>query len=87
MRSALALILARFDPHELEQRLSDNSMVNSLIPTTRKAKLWDMFGQLYGDISKEAESDFHALFGEEFLRAYQAHVGKQAGSGRSPPVQ
>jgi type VI secretion system FHA domain protein len=73
MRSALALILTRFDPNELEKRLSDNSMVNSILPTTRKAKLWDMFGQLYGDISKEAESDFHALFGEEFLRAYQAH--------------
>jgi type VI secretion system FHA domain protein len=85
MRSALALILTRFDPHQLEQRLSDHSMVDSLLPTTRKAKLWDMFGQLYGDISKEAESDFHALFGEEFLRAYQAHVGKPANRGDPAP--
>ena len=51
-------------------------MVDSLLPTNRKAKLWDIFGQLYGEISKEAESDFHALFGEEFLRAYREHVGK-----------
>jgi FHA domain-containing protein len=80
MRSALALILARFNPQELEKRLSDYSMVDSILPTTRKAKLWDMFGNLYGDISKEAESDFHTLFGQEFLRAYQAHVGK-------PPVR
>ena len=85
MRSALALILTRFNPHELEQRLSDHSMVTSLLPTTRKAKLWDMFGALYGDISKEAESDFHALFGEEFLRAYQAHVGKPANRGDPTP--
>jgi len=81
MRSALALILTRFNPHELEQRLSDHSMVTSFLPTTRKARLWDMFGAFYGDISKEAESDFHALFGEEFLRAYQAHVGKPADRG------
>jgi len=85
MRSALALILTRFNPDELEQRLSDHSMVNSLLPTTRKAKLWDMFGQLYGQISKEAESDFHTLFGEEFLRAYQAHVGKPANRGDPSP--
>jgi len=85
MRSALALILTRFDPHELEQRLSDHSMVTSLLPTTRKARLWDMFGALYGDISKEAESDFHALFGEEFLRAYQAHVGKPTSRGDPAP--
>jgi FHA domain-containing protein len=85
MRSSLALILTRFDPQELEQRLSDHSMVNSILPTTRKAKLWDMFGQLYGQISKEAESDFHSLFGEEFLRAYQAHVGKPADRGEPAP--
>jgi type VI secretion system FHA domain protein len=85
MRSALAQILARFDPSELEQRLSDHSMVNSILPTTRKAKLWDMFGQLYGQISKEAESDVHALFGEEFLRAYQAHVGKPPERGETAP--
>ena len=81
MRAALALILTRFNPGEIEQRLADHSMVDSILPTTRKAKLWDMFGELYGDISKEAERDFHALFGEEFLRAYRAHVGKPGNRG------
>ena len=87
MRSALAVVLARFDPQELEQRLTERSMVDSIMPMNRKAKLWDLFGQLYGDITKEAESDFHSLFGQEFLRAYQAQVAKlpdrvDPGSGR-----
>jgi type VI secretion system FHA domain protein len=75
MRSALAVVLSRFNPQQLEQRMAAHSMVDSILPTTRKAKLWDSFGNLYGEISKEAESDFHTLFGQEFLRAYQAKVG------------
>ena len=42
----------------------------------RKAKLWNLFEDLYGDISKEAEEDFHALFGKEFVRAYEAQIEK-----------
>jgi len=76
MRSALAVVLARFNPEELEKRLTEYSMVDSFLPTNRKAKLWDLFGQVYGQISKEAENDFHALLGQEFLRTYREHVAK-----------
>lgn len=74
MHSALAVVLARFDPKALEQRLTEQSMVDSFLPTTRKAKLWDQFGQLYGSISRESEQDFQSLFGEEFLAAYRRHA-------------
>jgi FHA domain-containing protein len=83
MRSALAVVLARFNPQELEKRLAEHSMVDSFLPTSRKAKLWDLFGQVYGEISKEAESDFHALLGPEFLRTYREHVAKLPDQGDS----
>ena len=86
MRSALAVVLARFDPKALEERMSEHSMVGSLLPTTRKAKLWDQFGNLYGDITKEAESDFHTLFGQEFLKAYQAKANRTPNRGEPPPA-
>ena len=85
MRSALAVVLARFDPHELERRMAAHSMVDSILPTTRKAKLWDSFGGLYGEISREAEGDFHTLFGQEFLRAYQAKVGSAQNREKPSP--
>ena len=31
-------------------------------------------GKTYGEISREAEDDFHALFGRESLRAYEEQV-------------
>ena len=76
MRAALAGVLLRFKPEQLAERLTRKTMLDSLMPMNRKAKLWDLFEELYGDISKEAEDDFHALFGKEFLRAYQAQIDK-----------
>lgn len=74
MRAALAGVLARFDPETLERRLTEKSMLDNLLPMNRRAKLWDLYIQLYGDISQEVEEDFHALFGREFLRAYEEQV-------------
>ena len=76
MHAALTAVLARFDPHQVERRLTQRTVADSLLPIHRKAKLWDLFGDLYGDISSQAQHDFNALFGREFLRAYQAEVAK-----------
>lgn len=76
MREALAGTLSRFNPEQLEQRLTQKTVLDSLLPINRKAKLWDLFVDLYSDISREAEDDFHALFGREFLRAYEAQIEK-----------
>lgn len=76
MRAALAGVLERFDPAELERRLTQKTVIDSLIPSHRKAKLWDLFADRYGEISREAEEDFHALFGREFLRAYEAQLAR-----------
>lgn len=74
MRAALEGVLKRFDPEQLEGKLTQKSVINSLLPATRKAKLWELFQELYGQISEEAAEDFHELFGKEFLRAYEAHI-------------
>jgi FHA domain-containing protein len=76
MRAALAGLLARFDPKLLEQRLVDKSVLDSLLPMNRRAKLWDLYQQLYRNIAEEAEEDFHAAFGREFLRAYEEQIAR-----------
>lgn len=83
MRAALAAVLARFDPGKLEQRLTDSADGGSLLPMTHKAKLWNLYEELYGEIAREAETDFHFLFGEEFLRAYQAKARPQPARGQT----
>lgn len=72
MQAALGAVLGRFDPAKLEARLTESAKGGSLLPMNHKAKLWNLYEELYGEISRESETDFHFLFGEEFLTAYQS---------------
>jgi type VI secretion system FHA domain protein len=76
MKAALDGVLQRFDPQQLEAKLSTRSGLSGLIPATRKARLWELFQQLYGQLSTEAEEDFNTLFGKAFLRAYQEQLDR-----------
>lgn len=78
MRAALAGVLGRFDPAELERRFAEVEGRGPVLPMTHKARLWSLYEALYGTMSREAETDFHGLFGEDFLRAYQAQTGGPA---------
>jgi FHA domain-containing protein len=49
-------------------------MLATLVPATRKARMWEAFIELYAQISAEASDDFHELFGKEFLRAYESQI-------------
>ncbi len=73
MRAALEAVLSRFDPARLEARLKETSGA-SFMAMNQKARLWSLYESLYEEISREAETDFHFLFGKEFLAAYQARV-------------
>lgn len=82
MRAALSGVLERFNPSQLERRLTQKSVIDALFPMNRRAKLWDLFTERYSDISREAEEDFHVLLGKEFLRAYEAQIAKLAKEGK-----
>lgn len=78
MRAALEGILKRFDPARLEGKLTEKSFLSALMPAKRKARMWDAFTEMYGQISSEATDDFHELFGKEFLRAYNEYIDQLA---------
>jgi type VI secretion system FHA domain protein len=80
MRSALDGVLQRFDPAVLESKIAARrSALASLLPSTRKAQLWEQFQQLYTQLSSEAADDFQELFGKAFRRAYEAHIDELQG--------
>ena len=70
-RAALEGVIARFEPEQLESRLSKKGVMDSIIPGARKAKLWDVYTQMYTEIAEEVSDDFHAIFGRAFLQAYE----------------
>ena len=76
MRAALAGVLARFEPQALEAKLSARSMLDSLLPMNRKAKLWDLYLQHFESIRSDAHDDFHTLFGKAFVAAYEDELDR-----------
>jgi FHA domain-containing protein len=74
MQAVLEAALQRFDPSALEGRLGDRTLLHSLLPSARSARLWDMFGEHYARIRSDARDDFHAVFGKAFLAAYDEQV-------------
>lgn len=76
LRAALAHVIGRFEPAELEKKISAKTALDALFSANRKAKLWDQFVLLYGGIASEAEDDFHQLFGKAFLEAYEAQMAR-----------
>ena len=76
MRAALAHVIGRFEPAELEKKISAKTALDALFAANRKAKLWDQFVALYGGIASEAGDDFHSLFGKAFLAAYEEQMAR-----------
>jgi type VI secretion system FHA domain protein len=76
MKAALEGVLLRFDPKQLESKLTQRSLLSNLLPASRKAQMWEVFQTLYTQISSEASDDFHELFGKAFLAAYEAQLDR-----------
>lgn len=74
IQASLSYVLKRFEPKNLITRFEEDNPISSSIPIHRKAKLWEAFDRLYGDIETEAEDDFNRLFGQEFSKAYDQQV-------------
>jgi type VI secretion system FHA domain protein len=76
VQTALMSLLQRFDPATLEKRLSAG-LLAAVLPAARKARYWDSFREVHGQIAREAEDDFQAVFGKEFAKAYTAQTRKE----------
>ncbi len=72
IHAALAGLLERFKPGELEKRLAAAGTLEHLLPGGGKARRWDLLVELYGELSAEAQQDFWSVFEKEFLEAYAA---------------
>lgn len=75
-RAALDGVLARFAPDQLETKLVGRSMLDTLVPMNRRAKLWELYLQHFDKVRAEAQDDFHSLFGKAFLQAYDQQLDR-----------
>jgi type VI secretion system FHA domain protein len=76
MRAALNGVLKRFDPTVIEQRLQVPTVMDKMLSSNRKAKMWDRMVELYQQMALEADEDFQRLFGETFGDAYEEQIAR-----------
>ncbi|MFC5548779.1 type VI secretion system-associated FHA domain protein TagH [Massilia aerilata] len=76
MRAALSAVLERFDPARIEARLAEPTVMDKMLSSGRKAKMWDRLVELYGEIAREADDDLQRLYGEKFSEAYEEQVAR-----------
>lgn len=75
-RAALLAALKMFAPDTVEKRIKKSGALDSVMPALHRAKLWESFLSMYGELEKEAEDHFDRLLNQEFARAY-AEQGKK----------
>ncbi|MGC9271084.1 type VI secretion system-associated FHA domain protein TagH [Acidiphilium sp.] len=68
MQAAVRALLARFDPAALR---SEGEQGRAMIPAQRKARAFDAFEALHGEITRAMTDDFDSVFGKAFARAYE----------------
>lgn len=77
IRAIIAAMLQSFNPQRLEEQARVDGMLPKLpLSTLKKAALWDYFMRNYQRTAGEIEDDFHTLFGEAFLHAYDMEVNQ-----------
>ncbi|WP_421505787.1 type VI secretion system-associated FHA domain protein TagH [Erwinia rhapontici] len=85
IRAIIAAMLQSFNPQRLEDLARRDGVVPRLaLSSTKKAALWDYFMRHYQQTAGEIEDDFHTLFGEAFLHAYDMEVNQYKDS-QTPP--
>lgn len=77
IRAIIAAMLQSFNPQRLEENARQEGQLPKMRFTPhRKAALWDYFMRSYQRTAGELEDDFHSLFGEAFLHAYDMEVNQ-----------
>jgi len=85
MRSALSLVLERFDPNTISRNANTRGLIDNLLAMGRKARLWDAYKRYFENTREQAVDRFQEFFGAAFVDAYEeyAKAGSQQKDGTS----
>lgn len=68
MQAAVRALLERLDPASLRAEAEQG---RAMLPAQRRARAFDAFEALHGEISRALADDFDSVFGKAFARAYE----------------
>ena len=74
MRAALFELIARVAPQAVMREQGAPGRFAQLFPMLHEAALWRRHRKRHADLTARLDSDFEALFGQEFTKAYEAQT-------------
>lgn len=82
VQAAVTALLAQFEPAQLEARIGDASALGLLLQGGRRAKLWELYTERYGEIAEAARVRFMGDVDRAFAAAYERKVAELRGRRR-----
>jgi type VI secretion system FHA domain protein len=78
MRAAVFELISRLGPTALEAGEAQAGGMNRLFPDARDAALWRKHREQHAQLLAHFDDDFEAVFGREFVRAYEEQARRAA---------
>jgi FHA domain-containing protein len=76
-RAALLGLVRQLDPQAWERKIEPSGLLDRLFPQRVAARRWQHYNERYRSVLALAQAnDFHRLFGESFLRAYEDEISR-----------
>jgi type VI secretion system FHA domain protein len=82
MRAAFDSMLHRFDPEDLAERFQKRIKQASFIGIPGKGRYWEMYCDLFEELTQDADANFQRLFGDKFAQAYEDQMRRLTGVRR-----
>lgn len=85
VEAALRALLARLDPAMLEERLAREPTLKVLLEGGRRARLWELYRERWGELREQARRRFMGDLDDAFRAAYERRLaGAPDGRGDEP---
>lgn len=74
LHAVVKALLARLEPHAIEQETEGRVGLSQLRPNARKAACWESYTKSFEEVADDLADDFPQLMGDVFGRAYDDQV-------------
>ena len=81
VREQMRALIASLNPAVLEKDVPASPLMDAVVPSARKARVWERFHEVYDHIKRKHDGDLHTVYGKAFLDAYEKEAERVKSAG------
>lgn len=75
-RAAVYDVVKNFSPEKIHKYMVNKNFVDSILPMSKKSKLWELYEAHYAEVAGNAREDFELRFQQAFSQAYEQEIDR-----------